>query len=281
MSINKETMIEVRENIEVRLLLEAIYQYYGLDFRDYSLSSIKRRIWNRVKAEGLVTITGLLEKILHERDCMERLFSDFTISVTEMFRDPLFFVMLRHKVVPVLRNFPSLKVWHAGCASGEEVLSLAILFEEEGLLARTRIYATDINANLIKQAKLATCPLNKMRLYTKNYQNAGGTRSFSEYYSVAPQGVVFHRNLIKNAVYAQHNLVTDTSFNEFDLIICRNVMIYFNRNLQERVHKLLYDSLCSGGFLGLGCKEGVVLRHGERYEEIDSTAKLYRKILPL
>lgn len=270
-------MGEERENIEIRLLMEAIYQYYGFDFRDYALSSIKRRVWHRIRIEKLQTISGLMERVLHDATCMERLLCDFSINTTEMFRDYPFFLALREMVIPVLREYPFIRIWHAGCSCGEEVLSIAILLQEEGLLTKTRIYATDMNAKVLTKARTATYPLEKMKLYTKNYQNAGGKHSFSEYYAVQEQGAIFQPSLIKNVIYAQHNLATDTSFNEFQLIICRNVLIYFNRLLQERVHKLFYDSLCSGGFLGLGSKEGVAANYVQCYQELSAAAKLYRK----
>lgn len=270
-------MDEERDNIEIGLLMEAIYQYYGFDFRNYALSSIKRRVWHRVRIENLQTISGLLERVLHDAACMERLLYDFSINTTEMFRDHAFFLTLREIVIPVLREYPFIRIWHAGCSYGEEVLSVAILLQEEGLLAKTRIYATDMNAKVLTKARTATYSLDKMKLYTKNYQCAGGKHSFSEYYVVQEQGAVFQPNLIKNVVYAQHNLATDTSFNEFQLIICRNVLIYFNRMLQQRVHKLFYDSLCSGGFLGLGSKEGVAANYAKCYQELSAATKLYRK----
>jgi len=266
------------ECIEIGLLLEGIYQYYGYDFRNYALSSIRRRVWHRLRAENLLTISSLQEKVLHDESCMERLYCDFSINVTGMFRDPEFFLALRQKVVPFLRDIPFLRIWDAGCSSGEEVLSLAILLHEEGLLNKTRIYATDMNAKILERARVGQYSLEKMQSYTRNYLNSGGLQAFSEYYEVKSQGVVFDSILSKNVVFAQHNLATDRSFNEFHLILCRNVLIYFNRLLQERVHSLFYDSLCHNGFLGLGSKEEVRLtEYAKCYEEVDKLSKIYRK----
>nr|WP_207644303.1 protein-glutamate O-methyltransferase CheR [Desulfolucanica intricata] len=267
------------EKIEVKLLLEGIYQCYGFDFRNYVYPSIRRRIWHRIKAEGLNSISGLQEKILHDYGAMKRLFDDFCIHVTEMFRDPGFFLAFRTKILPFLKNKSFTRIWHAGCSSGEEVYSMAILLSEEGLYGKTKIYATDINEEMIKKAKSGVFPLSKIRVYTENYIKAGGKRDFSDYYQVMEKNVVLKPFLINNIFFAQHNLVTDGLFNEFDVIICRNVMIYFNRYLQMKVHKLFYDSLSLQGFLGLGNKESLVFTDlADLYAEIDKKEKLYRKI---
>lgn len=266
------------ERIEIKLLLEGIYRHYGFDFRNYAFSSIRRRIWYRIRAERLTTISGLQEKVLHDPRMMEKLFNDFSINVTEMFRNPGFFKVFRERVVPLLRTYPYIRIWHAGCSSGEEVYSMAVLLHEEGLYKKTRIYATDFNENILKKAKQGTFPLERMQLYTKNYLQSGGQKAFSEYYTAHHDHVVFHPFLTENVVFAQHNLVTDGSFNEFHVIICRNVLIYFDRDLQDRVHRLFYDSLSDGGFLGLGNREGVAFtRYADNYEEIDAVEKLYRK----
>ena len=272
--------VDELEKIEIELLLEGIYRHYGFDFRNYVFSSIRRRIWHRIRAENLNSISGLQEKVLHDPRYMEKLLADFSIHVTEMFRDPSFFKAFRTKVVPMLRDYPYIRIWHAGCSTGEEVYSMAILLHEEGLYQKTRIYATDMNENLLRTAKQGVFPLNRMQTYTKNYHKAGGTKAFSEYYTVKHQHVIFHPFLAENVVFAQHNLATDRSFNEFHVIICRNVMIYFNRLLQNRVHHLFYESLSLSGILGLGNKEGIgVTNHAQCYEEIDSSEKLYRKII--
>ncbi|KAB7705951.1 protein-glutamate O-methyltransferase CheR [Bacillus aerolatus] len=267
------------EAIEIDLLLEGIYRYYGFDFRNYAVPFLNRRIWNRVRAENVSSISGLQEKIFHDPSVMKRLVYDFSINVTEMFRDPSFFFSFRTKIVPLLRDCSAIRIWHAGCSTGEEVYSMAILLHEEGLYEKTRIYATDINENVLKHAQAGEFPLQRMQLYTRNYLAAGGIRSFSEYYTAKNENAIFHPFLMKNVVFAQHNLATDRSFNEFHVIICRNVMIYFNKMLQNRVHHLLHESLSLSGILALGSKEGIKFTSiANSYEEVDSFEKVYRKI---
>lgn len=267
------------EKIEIELLLQGLYAWCGYDYREYAYPSIRRRIWRRVQAEGLPTITALLEKVLHDPECLQRLVADFSINVTEMFRDPSFFQSFREHAVPLLRTYPSLRIWHAGCATGEEVYSMAILLQEEGLLDKAKIYATDVNPEALKAAKSGVFPLEHMRKFTNNYMKAGGTGAFSDYYHVRNNAARFHPRLTKNVVFAQHNLATDGSFNEFHVIFCRNVLIYFNKELQGKVHQLFYESLGLFGFLGLGDKESIAFTgHADRYEEIQSGRRLYRKI---
>jgi chemotaxis protein methyltransferase CheR len=267
------------ERIEIELLLEAIHRRYGFDFREYAQASLKRRLWRRIHAEHLTSVSGLQEKVLHDPACMERLLLDLSINVTSMFRDPTFYTAFRDKAIPLLRTYPFSRVWVAGCSTGEEVYSLAILLDEEGLYERARIYATDINEAVIDRAKLGVFPLDKMQEYTQNYIRAGGKRAFSEYYSAAYDGAQFDRSLIRNVVFAQHNLVSDRSFNEFHAIICRNVMIYFDRSLQDKVHGLFHESLATFGVLALGHKESIKFtRFAESYEELDADERLYRKV---
>ncbi|MBD8067389.1 CheR family methyltransferase [Bacillus sp. PS06] len=267
------------ERVEIELLLQGLYSWCGYDYRNYAYSSIRRRVWHRVHAEKLSSITGLLEKILHDSTCLQRLITDFSINVTEMFRDPLFFLNFREKVVPLLRTYPSIRIWHAGSATGEEVYSMAILLHEEGLYEKSKIYATDINAHVLKTAKNGVYPIEQMKKYTTNYVQAGGKSAFSDYYSVTNSGVKFHSFLKKNIVFAQHNLVTDRSFNEFHVILCRNVLIYFNKQLQKKVHELFYESLCVFGILGLGDKETIHYNDiADKYEDINGKQKLYKKI---
>ena len=267
------------EEIELSLLLEGVFRQYGFDFREYAAASLRRRVWRRVHAEGLETISALQAKLLHDPACMERFLLDLSINVTAMFRDPTFYLAFREKVIPPLRTYPFTRIWVAGCSTGEEVYSLAILLEEEGLYDRTRIYATDINESVLDRARSGVFPLDKMREYTQNYIRAGGTRAFSEYYLAKYDGAQFQRSLIENVVFAQHNLVSDRSFNEFNVIVCRNVMIYFDRTLQDHVHRLFYESLTTFGVLGLGHKESIRFSpHDDAYEELDPTEKLYRKI---
>jgi chemotaxis protein methyltransferase CheR len=228
--------------------------------------------------ENQQTVSGLQERVLHKPVVMEKLFQDFTINVTEMFRDPGFFLAFREKIVPELRKYPFLRVWHAGCSSGEEVYSMAILLYEEGLYERTQIYATDINEEVLKKAEAGVFPLEKMRNYTRDYIRSGGNNAFAEYYQVQGKSAVFDSALRKNIVFAAHDLTTDSSFNEFQVIICRNVLIYFNYQLQNHVHELFLKSLSAPGYLGLGSKEGIEnIKHGSCYEYIDRKQKLYRK----
>ncbi|MCQ6274993.1 protein-glutamate O-methyltransferase CheR [Bacillus sp. V3B] len=267
------------EKIEIELLLKGLYDWCGYDFRDYAYHSVKRRVWHRVHEEKLKSITGLLDTVLHDPACLQRLIADFSINVTEMFRDPLFFLDFREKVVPLLRTYPSIRIWHAGCSTGEEVYSMAMLLHEEGLYENAKIYATDINTNVLKTAKSGLFSLENMRKYTNNYLQAGGKRAFSDYYSVTKNGVKFHPFLTKNVVFAQHNLVTDRSFNTFHVILCRNVLIYFNKSLQKKVHELFYESLGMFGILGLGDKETLYYTDiMGSYEDISRKNKLYKKI---
>jgi chemotaxis protein methyltransferase CheR len=267
------------EEIELALLLEGVFRKYGFDFREYAAASLRRRVWRRVHAEGLTTISELQARLLHDPACMERLLLDLSINVTAMFRDPSFYSSFRAKVVPHLRTYPFTRIWVAGCSTGEEVYSLAILLREEDLYDRTRIYATDINESVLDSARTGVFPLEKMREYTQNYIKAGGTQAFSEYYVAKYDGAQFQRSLTDNVVFAQHNLVSDRSFNEFNVIVCRNVMIYFDRVLQDRVHDLFYESLMTFGVLGLGHKESLRFSpHADQFEELDPVEKLYRKV---
>jgi chemotaxis protein methyltransferase CheR len=267
------------DEIELALLLEGVYRFYGFDFREYAPASLRRRVWRRVQAEGLSTISALQERLLHDPACMERLLLDLSINVTAMFRDPSFYLTFRRQVVPLLRTYPFTRIWVAGCSTGEEVYSLSILLQEEGVYERARIYATDINESVLDRARSGVFPLEKMREYTENYISAGGTRAFSEYYLAKYDGAQFQRTLVDNVVFAQHNLVSDRSFNEFNVIICRNVMIYFDRALQDRVHRLFYDSLMTFGILVLGAKESIRFSpYVDCYEELDAGERVYKKV---
>ena len=267
------------ERIEIELLLEGVFRHYGFDFRSYAYASIRRRLWKRIEAEGLSSISEHQTLVLHNPQAMERLLLDLSVSVTAMFRDPGFYQVFRSDVVPLLRTYPFIRIWHAGCSTGEEVYSMAILLEEEDLLERTRIYATDINDAVLKQARAGIFPLNRMQEYTENYIRAGGKRSFSEYYTAKYDGALFSPSLSRNIVFSQHNLVTDRSFAEFTVIFCRNVLIYFDRALQDRVHSLFYDSLVMFGILALGSKESLRFSQYEPcYEKLHPREKLYRKI---
>jgi chemotaxis protein methyltransferase CheR len=267
------------EEIEIDLLLQGVFRYYGFDFRDYARASLKRRIWNVIQSECLLTISELQQKVLHDPKCMERLLLSLSVNVTAMFRDPSFYMTFRTKVIPLLRTYPFIRLWLAGCSTGEEAYSMAILLHEEGLYERCRIYATDMNDVVLAKASAGIYPLDKMQEYTANYLRAGGKRSFSEYYTAGYDHAIFHPTLKENIVFAQHNLVTDSSFNEFNAILCRNVLIYFNKKLQERVHTLFYESMVMFGVLGLGSKESLKFTPYERrYEEIVFGERLYRKV---
>jgi chemotaxis protein methyltransferase CheR len=267
------------EEVEVDLLLEAVYRTRGVDFRDYARASLRRRIQNRLMVEKVDTITRLLDKILHDGSCMDRFVLGLSVNVSAMFRDPGFFRALREQVLPQLRAAPYIRIWQAGCSMGEESYSLAILLAEEGLIDRCRIYATDINERVLEKAREGIYPLELMQKYTQNYIRAGGTRSFSEYYTAAYDHAIFRPALHDQVVFAKHNLVTDGPFNQFNLILCRNVMIYFNRRLQDRVHHLLYDSLANCGVIGLGSRETLSFTPLEdRYEELDAPHRLYRRV---
>jgi chemotaxis protein methyltransferase CheR len=267
------------EQLEIELLLEAVYRRYGFDFRQYAQASLKRRLWRRLLAEGLGSISELQARLLHDPSCMERLLLDLSINVTSMFRDPSFYVAFRDKIVPLLHTYPFTRIWCAGCSTGEEVYSLAILLTEEGLYDRTRIYATDINEAVLATARDGVFPLSKMQQYTQQYIRAGGTREFSDYYVAAYDAAQFSRSLTENVVFAQHNLAMDRSFNQFNVIVCRNVMIYFDKTLQNRVHALFYESLDTFGVLCLGHKESLSFTpFAGKYEELDEVERIYRKI---
>lgn len=266
-------------NLELDLLLETVYRLSGYDFRQYNRASISRRVYNRMKINNIPTISRLQEKVIHEEGYLSQLLNDFSINVTEMFRNPSFFKALRTEIIPKLRDYPEIRIWHAGCATGEEVFSMAILLEEEGLLDKAVLYATDMNERVLEKARLGVFPIQRMQSYTKNYMLAGGNHAFSEYYKTDFQHAYFHPFLKKNIIFAQHNLVTDQSFNEFHLILCRNVLIYFSPPLQNQVHQLFYDSLSLNGFLCLGDKE--TLRFDElisNYNEVVASEKIYQKV---
>jgi len=267
------------EALEIELLLEGIFRRYGFDFREYAPASLRRRLRRRMDGERVRTVSALQARVLHDPVVMERLLLDLSVNVTAMFRDPSFFLAFRSKVVPLLRTYPYTRVWVAGCSTGEEVYSLAILLAEEGLSERTRIYATDINQVVLDRARLGVFPLEKMREYTQNYIRSGGTRAFSEYYVARYDGALFARALVDNVVWAQHNLASDAGFNEFNVVSCRNVMIYFDKPLQEHVHTLFYESLAVFGVLALGQKESIRFSpHESAFEELDESEKLFRKV---
>jgi chemotaxis protein methyltransferase CheR len=266
------------EQLELELLLEAIHRRYGYDFRGYAMASLRRRLWRRADLEGLRSLSALQDRVLHDPPCMQRLLADLSINVTAMFRDPGFHAALREHVFGELRTHPFNRVWVAGCSTGEEVLSLAIALHEAGMLERTRIYATDMDAAVLERARTGAFAIEKLQDYTRNYLAAGGQDAFSRYYSVDGDLAVFDPALLRDVVFAQHNLATDRSFNAFHLVVCRNVLIYFGRALQDRVLGLFDASLERRGVLALGRKETL---HGTeiepRYEAVVEAEKIYRR----
>ena len=267
------------EELEIELLLEAIYRRYAFDFRDYAPASLRRRLWRRAQAEGLFTLTALHERVLHEPACMERLLLDLSVTTTSLFRDPPVWRALREQVVPVLRTHPFLRIWTAGCSTGEETYSMAVLLEEEGLLSRSRIYATDVSESVLARARAGTFALARMDEAAENHRRSGAKRPLSASYTAGYDAVRMRRGLTENVVWGRHNLVSDSSFNEFHLVLCRNVLIYFGRPLQDRVHELIHASLGPFGFLGLGSRESLRFTAREAdYEAVDASQHLYRKV---
>ena len=266
------------DNKEFKNLLESIRFIYGYDFTDYSEASVIRRIDHFMSTRKITALEQLGKMILKDENLFEEFIQEISVTVTEMFRDPVFYKSLRENVLKRLATYPFIKVWIAGCATGEEIYSIAILLQEEGLLNRSVIYATDINQKSLQVARNAVYPVENMKAYTANYQKSGGTKSFSEYYMAKYNSVLFDKSLKQNIVFAAHNLAADTSFNEFQLIICRNVLIYFNQQLQNKVIDLFYESLCPFGFLGLGNKESLLFSaKRKQFEEIDHKEKIFKK----
>jgi chemotaxis protein methyltransferase CheR len=266
------------EDIEAYLFIEAIKMKYGYNFSEYSRAHIKRRIKNRLIKSDMNNILELTHRVLEDEIFFRTVLLDFSINVTEMFRDPPFFKHLRENIIPVLASYPQIKIWHAGCSSGEEVYSMAILLKECGLYDRCQIYATDFNEKILEKAKDGIYTLEAIKEYTKNYILAGGSNSFSDYYLAKYDNAILELDLKKNITFAEHNLVTDGSFGEMNLIICRNVLIYFNRSLQNRVDGLFLDSLVKGGYLCLGSKE--TLNYSDvanQFDTISEEFKIYRK----
>jgi len=266
-------------DIELRLLMEAIYLRYSYDFRDYAGASQKRRVLHALAQFDCPTISELQARVLHDPTMFHQLLQYLTIPVSEMFRDPAFFLALRQQVVPRLATYASIKVWIAGCSTGEEVYSLAILLREEGLLDRALIYATDINPESLEKARQGIFSLESIRGHTRNYQKAGGKRAFSDYYTAAYNAAVFDKSLRENITFADHSLATDSVFSETQLISCRNVLIYFNKKLQDRAFGLFHESLCHRGFLVLGSKETLDFSgYANQFEPLVKQERIYRKL---
>jgi chemotaxis protein methyltransferase CheR len=266
------------EDIEIDLLLEAVFRRYGYDYRNYARASARRRIVHLLKKTGQKTVSEMIPRLLYDREFFADILSAFSITVTEMFRDPGFYRALREEVIPYLKTYPFIKVWHAGCATGEEVYSLAIFLKEEGFYDRSTIFATDINDAALARAKEGIYSLENMKQNSLNYQKAGGGASFSDYYQAHYDSIIMNQSLKKHITFANHNLVTDSSFGEMHLVFCRNVLIYFDRTLQNRVLRLFDDSLIHGGFLCLGTKETIQFSDVEAaFEQIDKRQTIYRK----
>lgn len=268
------------EDIEVELLLDAIYKKYGYDFRGYSRDHIKRRVQSRLWISKLSNISEIQHMVLINETFFRRILIDFSINVTEMFRDPSFFLSIRKEVIPVLKTYPHVKIWHAGCSTGEEAYSMAILLKEEGNYGRSQIYATDFNEYSINKAKEGIYPITEIKGYTYNYQKSGGRACFSDYYTAKYDFALLDKALKQRIIFAEHNLVNDSVFGEMQMIVCRNVLIYFNKSLKNHVIKLFYDSLCSGGFLCLGPKESLQFSEFKDYfEPIVESDRIFRKKL--
>ncbi len=266
------------EDIEIRLLLEALFLKYHYDFRNYAMASIKRRLRQAKQQLGIATFSALQDRLLHDPGMLPRLLGYLTIQVSEMFRDPSYFKAIREQVVPHLRTYPSLKVWVAGCSEGEELYSLVILFREEGLEDRTIFYATDINHQALEAAEAGVYPLDRLQLYTENHRRSGGKSSLSDYYQAAYGRASFDRSLRRNVVFSDHSLVSDAVFGEMNLISCRNVMIYFDRTLQDRAIGLFSESLARKGFLGIGSKETLRFsRHEAEFADFVREEKIYQR----
>jgi chemotaxis protein methyltransferase CheR len=263
---------------EILLLLEAVYQKYGYDFRQYSQAHIRRRIKNRMAMSGLEDIFQMQSKILNDEIFAANFLQDLSITVTEMFRDPGFYRSLRENVIPILKTYPFIKIWHAGCSTGEEAYSMAIIMQEEGLYDRTTIYATDFNQQVLNKAKEGIFSNAMIKEYTTNYQLSGGIESFSSYYTSNYDNVIMNQSLKKNIVWANHNLVTDSVFAEVHMVLCRNVLIYFDKNLQNMVQKIFYNSLINGGVLCLGSKESIQFTDlHDKYTDLDKKQRIFKK----
>ncbi|MCA9520617.1 MAG: protein-glutamate O-methyltransferase CheR [Myxococcales bacterium] len=274
MKMDEETV----EGIEVDLLLEALRRRYGYDFRSYARATVERRVRQFLSEMSVASIADAIPRLLHDESFAITLMQHFSISVTEMFRDPEVYHVLRSAVVPLLKTYPHVKVWHAGCATGEEVYSMAILLREEGLYERATIFGTDFNDAALQSAKAGIYPLQKIQEFTKNYQRAGGRRSFADYYHADYDSALIDSALKRRVTFANHNLVTDTVFGEMTLILCRNVMIYFNQELRARALRLFTESLVRGGFLCIGTREDLTFSEVvDAYEVVDAKARIYKK----
>jgi len=266
------------ERLEMDLLLLAIYRHHGFDFRSYAPASLHRRIRRHLEIARVTTISGLIELILHEPSALQRLLHDLSVNVTAMFRDPTFFAEFRSSVVPLLRTYPTVRIWHAGCSTGEEVYAMSILLEEEGLYDRCRIYATDMDSTVLEHARQGIFPVSRMKEYTSNYFLGGGKRSLSDYFTAKYDGALFAPRLAKNVLFTQHNLAMDRGFSEFNVIVCRNVLIYFDRTLKDHALGLFSESLSTLGVLCLGRKESLRFTAFEdQFSALSARERIYRR----
>lgn len=266
------------EDIEIQLLLEGIYLKYGYDFRDYARSSIKRQVLKRLSSAGMTSLLEMLRKVLDDSTFVTSLLKDFSITFSAIFRDPAFYRIVREQVLPILRTYPEIKIWHAGCATGEEVFSLAIILKEEEIYDRTVIYATDFNETAIEQARQGMYPLNNLQKYTDNYIQSGGKGEFSQYYTTTPSSLIMSPSLLERVTFRSHNLATDDPFDEVHLIFARNVLVYFNERLQYRAFRLFYQSLCSQGFLCLGTDEHLRFSlYADFFDNFMREERIYRR----
>ncbi len=265
-------------DVELEDILQVIKSQYGYDFHDYAHASIMRRVHRCMEMSKTRNAFDLKFKLTNEPDFFNWFLESVTVNVTEMFRDPEFYKEIRNHVIPKLASYPTIKIWHAGCATGEEVYSMAILLKEEGLLERTRIYATDLNPANLEKARKGIMPLSYMKNYTQNYLLSGGKSDFSEYYTARYGNAIIRKDLLANVLFSQHNLVTDQVFNEFQLICCRNVLIYFNKKLQDKVLRLFYDSLSPLGYLALGIKESLLFSQiRDNFQTVSANNKIFRR----
>lgn len=270
---------EAVESIEIQLLVEGIFQRYGFDFRHFAPTPFKRRLRYCMREHGVRSISAFQEKILYDPQVWAQFLFVLSLNPKAIFGDPIVYRVLREKVLPSLAHHPVLRIWQAGCSSGEEVYSLAILLHEAGMGGRTHIYATEMSAAVLARAKAGIYSREKMYEYGENYHEAGGKKSLADYYVLERDKAVFREELKHNITWGQHNLASDSSFNEFHVILCRNVLMYFDRTLQTRAHALFYDSLVTSGCLGLGAQESIKFSlHARRFEEIDAASKWYRKL---
>lgn len=270
--------LDIVKNDEMEMLLNDIFHLYGYDFTQYSKASLKRRLNRICMLDKFASFAELRYRLIHDGSYMARFIEEITVNVTEMFRDPHFYGTLRHHILPILRTYPFIRIWVAGCSTGEEAYSLAILLKEANLFDKTLIYATDINPNVLEKASKGIFSLNHMKQYSRNYILSGGEQDFSSYYVSMYDVAKFHSDLSSKMIFSTHNLVSDSSFNEFQLILCRNVLIYFDKDLQNKVFKLFNDSLQPLGFLALGSKETLRFSDVEYQYKQWNEERLWKKI---